>query len=131
MDPRSKKQLLAASAIALKLCESQYDNRISYERLHEIHDRATPIKMMKYRLAIQLYKIYNGRTESEDWIDLNFQQNFNNRNNHVQITDVSNLRIGRNTTMNRLNCINNKIDYSWLNKSIDTFKIYCKLKFLA
>ena len=49
---------------------------------------------MKYKLAIQLYKIYNGRMENEDWIDLNLQQNFNNRNNHVQISDVSKWRIG-------------------------------------
>ena len=131
MDPRSKQQLLAASTMALKLCESQHDNMISYERLHEIHGRATPLKMMKYRLAIQLYKVYNGRIETEDWIDLNFQQNFNNRNTRVQISDTSNLRIGRNSLMNRMNCINNKIDYSWLNKSIDSYKILCKQTFLA
>ena len=86
---------------------------------------------MKYRLAIQLYKVYNGRTENQDWIDLNFQQNFNGRNIHVQINDVSNLRIGRNSLMNRTNCINNKIDYSWLNKTLDSFKKQCKLTFLA
>ena len=131
LDSRSKKQLLAASAIALKLCETQYDNMMGYERLHEIHKRGTPVKMMKYRLAIQLFKLYNSRTETQDWIDLNFQQNFNERMTKVQINDVSSLRIGRNSLMNRLNCINNTIDYSWLNKSIDTFKIQCKLTFLA
>ena len=96
-----------------------------------MHKRATPIKMMKYRLALQLYKIYNGGNENQDWIDLNFPQNFNKRNIHVQINDVSNLRIGRNILMNRLNCINNKIDYSWMNKTIDSYKILCKLTFLA
>ena len=95
------------------------------------HYRATPIKMMKYWLAIQLYKVYNGRTENQDWIDLKFQQNFNDRNIHVQINDVSNLRIGRNSLMNRMNCINDKVDYRWLNKTIDSFKILCKLTFLA
>ena len=104
---------------------------MGFERLHEIHNRATPIKMMKYRLAIQLYKVYNGSNENQDWIDLNFQQNFNDRSIRVQINDVSNLRIGRNSLMNRMNCINNKVDYNWLNKSIDSFKILCKLTFLA
>ena len=33
--------------------------------------------------------------------------------------------------MNRLNCINNKIDYQWLKKSIDSFKIQWKLTFLT
>ena len=69
--------------------------------------------------------------ETEDWIDLNFQQNFNNPNNHVQINDISNLRIGKNSLMNRMNCINSKIDNSWLNKSIDSFKIHCKMTFLS
>ena len=87
--------------------------------------------MMKYRMAIQLYKIYNSKTENMDWIDLNFQQNFNDRNLHVRINDVSRLRIGKNTIMNRLNCLNGKIEYSWLNKSIDSFKILCKSTFLT
>ena len=118
-------------AMALRLCETHYDNMISFERLHEIHGRATPLKMMKYRMAIQLYKIYNGRSQNEDWIDLNFQQNFSNRNTCVQIIDVSSIRIGRNSIMNRMNCINNKIELNWLNKSIDSYKILCKLTFLT
>ena len=104
---------------------------MGFERLHEIHTRATQIKMMKYRLAIQLYKTYNGSNENQDWIDLNFQQNFNDRSINVKINEVSSLRIGRNSLMNRLNCINNKVNYNWLNKSIDSFKILCKLTFLA
>ena len=88
---------MAASLMALKLCESKYDNFISYEKLHELQGRATPIKMMRYRLAIQLYKVYNAKMINDDWIDLNFQQNFNGRNNHVQINDVSKSRIRRNT----------------------------------
>ena len=68
---------------------------------------------------------------NDDWMDLNFQKKFNDRNNHVQINDVSNLRIGQNSMMNRLNCMNNKIEFGWLNNSIDSFKINCKLTFLA
>ena len=37
----------------------------------------------------------------------------------------------KNCLMNRLNCINNKVNFSWLNKSLDSFKIHCKLTFLA
>ena len=96
--------------MALKICVSHYDSSISFDKLHELQRRATPTKMMCYRLAVQLYKVYNARMMNDDWIDLNFQQNFNDRNNHVQINDVSKLRFGRNTLMNRLNCINNKIE---------------------
>ena len=88
---------------------------------------------MKYRLAIQLYKLYNAinQNDNDNWIDLNFQQNFNDRNNFVQINDVSKLLIGRNTIVNRFKCLNNTIDYGWLNQSLDNFKVKCKLKFLA
>ena len=88
---------------------------------------------IQYRLSIQLYKLYNTMTPdgNEDWIDLNFQQNFNERNNHVQIYEVSRLRIGRNTIVNRLKCLNNSIDYDWLNQSLNTFKVKSKMKFLS
>ena len=58
--------------------------------------------MMKYRLSIQLYKIYNGHIINDDWIDMNVLQNFNARMNCVQINDRSNLRIGKNIMANRL-----------------------------
>ena len=88
---------------------------------------------MKYRLSIQLYKLYNAynQNENDNWIDLNFQQNFNDRNNFVQITDNSRLLIGKNTIVNRFKSLNNLIDYDWLNLSLDTFKLKCKSKFLG
>ena len=48
--------------------------------------------MMEYRLALQLFKLYNLETQTA----LNWQQNYNMRNNYVQILDFSNLRIGKN-----------------------------------
>ena len=56
-----------------------------------------------------MYKIYNSRNENNDWIELNFQQDVKDRENHVQINDVSKLRIGKNCIMNQLNCIKNKV----------------------
>ena len=89
------------------------------------------IQVELYRLAIQLYKIFNASIENENWIDLNFQQNFNDRNTRVQINDVSRLTVGKNNIMNRLNCINNKLDYEWFNMSLNSFKIKCKTEFLS
>ena len=45
---------------------------------------------MKYKLSLQLYKVNN-----EDWIDMNYQQNFNTRLDCVQIFDDANIRIGK------------------------------------
>ena len=82
--------------------------------------------MITYRLAPQLYQIHNLTTQNNDWLDYNFQQNFINRMNKVQIIDRSNLRIGRNCMMNRLTCLNGKIDYDWLNLSFESYKVKCK-----
>ena len=105
---------------------------LSYERMHNLHKRGKPQDVMKYRLSIQLYKLYNANNQMENvnWMDLNLQQNFNDRNNFVQIFETSKIMIGRNTLVNRFKCLNNTIEYDWLNLSLDTFKVRCKLKFL-
>ena len=103
-----------------------------YERMHDLLKRGKLQDMMKYRLSIQLYKLYNANNQMENvnWMDLNLQQNFNDRNNFVQIFETSKIIIGRNTLVNRFKCLNNTIEYDWLNLSLDTFKVKCKLKFL-
>ena len=67
---------------------------------------------------------------NEDWLDLNFKQNFNERSNYVQINDDSNLRIGKNILTNRLGILNNLIEYQWLNLSLTSFKLKCKNLFM-
>ena len=65
----------------------------------------------KYRLAIQLHKIYNGSSMNDDWIDMNIQQNFNARNGRFHITDNSRLKIGVNIMCNRLKVLNDNINF--------------------
>ena len=74
---------------ALKLCENFTDKRISYETLHKMQKRATPIQMMLYRHSLQLHKLYNRTEPNDDWTNLNYQQNFNARNNMLHIVDFS------------------------------------------
>ena len=120
-----KGHLLAASSAALKLC-GKSDWTTSYESLHRIHKRATPMKMLKYKHALELHRLYNDELGRIDWIDLNIQQNFNNRNNKVQIVDYSRLKIGKNLLVNRMTSINNMIPLDWLNLAYTTFKVKCK-----
>ena len=63
---------------------------------------------------------------TEDWISLNLQQYFNSRNEKVQIFNVSNYKVGQNLIVNRFRSLNNKIDFNWLNESLDSFKVKCK-----
>ena len=126
-----KQHLLAASVNALKILSPKSDIRISYDQLHKIHKRAIPMDMMKYRLALQMYKIYNGSSMDENWIDMNFQQNFNGRHQAFHINDCSHLKIGKNILCNRLGVLNNQIKLDWLNLSFNSFKIHCKQEFLT
>ena len=86
--------------------------------------------MCTYKHALQLFKLYNSTVMSEDWMSLNFQQNFNGRNNKIQIFNVSNYKVGENLLTNRLKSLNNKIEFNWLNESFNSYKVKCKKLFL-
>ena len=73
---RLKTKLLSTSAAGIKLLGRINDQMISHERLHKIHGRATPNKVMMYKLSLQLFKHYNDPRQEETWLNLNFQQNF-------------------------------------------------------
>ena len=62
----------------------------SYEVIHRLTKRANPVQMSNYKHAIQLYKLHNSTIMTDDWLSLNFQQNFNGRNDKLQIFNVSN-----------------------------------------
>ena len=131
LNPRLKQQILSASARALKLCTSNYNLTMSFIQIHTLNNRATPNQLMLYKHALLLYKIWNDKIYSDDWLSLNFQQNFNVRNSTVKLIDTSNLKIGKNIAVNRLMVINGLIEYDWLNLSINAYKIRCKTKFLV
>ena len=67
-----------------------------------------------------LYKIDNSNIMNDDWLNLNFQQNFSERKNFVKIFKTEDWE---NSIMNRLNCLNGTIDYDWLNQSLNSFKL--------
>ena len=104
---------------------------MSYKQLHINEKRALPMDFSKYRLAIQLFRIYNGHVQNEDWQDMNNQQNFNARNESFHINDYSRLKIGRNIMCNRLTDLNKHIHLDWLNLSLIAFKLKVKSIFLT
>jgi hypothetical protein len=85
----------------------------------------------KYRLAIQLYKIYNNDYFDDDWQDMNAQHNFNARKEMFQINDFSGLKVGKNIVCNRLTVLNNQVQLHWLNLSLTSFKLKVKSIFLT
>ena len=113
-------------ANALKLCLTTLPPNTSFESIHSLAKRSTPVQMSMYKHALQLYKLFNSNNMSEDWISLNIQQNFNRRNNTIQLINASNYKVGRNLLVNRFLNLNNKINFTWFNDSFNTFKVKCK-----
>ena len=68
---------------------------------------------------------------TEDWQDMNVQQNFNARNPKFHINDFSNLKVGKNILSNRLTCLNNEVNLDWLNLSLTAFKLKAEINFLG
>ena len=51
---------------------------------------------------------------------MNVKQNFNDRNEFVNVRDTTNLRVWRNILVNRLTILNDKIKHDWMNYSLET-----------
>ena len=104
---------------------------ISYERIHVINQRAPPNDMMNYKLGIQLFKLYNSKEHSLEWLHLNHNQILTSRQTHFKIMRSNTLRVGLNALANRLASINGKKNLMWLNLSYESFKIRCKEIFIT
>ena len=130
LNPHLKQLLLAASAHALKLCTPSYERSMSYKDLHIINKRATPPQLMKYKLSIQLHRLYNGNEPIHDWLALNHNQNLSRRQIYFETNKQSNFRVGNNFLSNRLHILNKQIPLQWLNAPLNSMKIKCKQLFL-
>ena len=131
LSPLLKQKLLSASANAIKICLSKLPQNTSYDKIHSLAKRGTPSQMSNYKHAIQPFKFYNSNSMTDDSIFLNLQQNFNGWNEHFQIFNVSNYKVGQNLMVNRFLPLNNKIEYSWFNGSFESYKIKCKKLLLS
>ena len=130
LNPQLKQKLLSASAAPLKLCTRMYDRSMSFNTLHTLNKRATPKQFTTYRHAILLHKVYNDETTNQNWLDLFFNQQFNNRCETVKFIDTKNYKIGNNILSNHFIILNGKIKYDWLNLPFNSFKLKCKELFL-
>ena len=118
--------LLSALAGALTLCTPSYHNRMSYSELHSINNRATPTQMSNYKHTLLLYQQINHDIPCMDWIDANFQQNFNNQNNSFTFFKINSYKIDSDIICNRLLGIKGKIHLEWVWERFDFYKLKCK-----
>ena len=91
---------------------------------------ALPDQMINYKHEIQMYKLFNQCQPDSEFMHMNFQFNQNPRIKHANFFMRQNYHIGQNILLNRLAHLNDKIERTWLDQSLNTFKIKCKQLFL-
>ena len=65
---------MSSSSSAIRACVKYCTRNISFENLHAMYHRATPEKILLYKSAISLYKLYNYEDLSIEWVSLNVNQ---------------------------------------------------------
>ena len=126
-----KQSLLSASAKALKTCLKYRTDDVSFIKIHEICNRATPEKYLLYKHALSLFKLMKDNNHSFEWVSLNFNIILTSRQTEFFSLKGNNKRVGLNAMSNRFYILNNRIPLNLLNQSIDTYKVHCKRIFLT
>ena len=85
-------------------------------------NRATPNEMMKYKLALALFKLYNKDFNSIEFVNLNFNQVITGRQSTFKTLKTHNKRVGLNSLANRFNYIDDLIPLKWLNLAMICLK---------
>ena len=126
-----KNSIMSMSAKALRVCLKNYEQCTSFETLHLMAKRATPSKLMLYKLSLQLYRTFNHRLPSTEWNLLNDNIILTSRQTKFMTWKNNRLRLGMNTISNRFVLINDRFPLDWLNNSYETFKFKNERTFSA
>ena len=125
------KKLKYASANALRACDRSFTIFDTHTHIHKATNRALPDQMITYKHSILMYKLFKTCQPEQEFMNMNFQFNQNERIEYANFFSRANYDQGKNILLNRLAHLNNKIPKSWLSLSFDTFKVKCKALFLS
>ena len=106
---------------------------ISFENLHKTHKKCTPTQLSLYHLSISLHRRLNFDETSPCFETLTVLDQIicTSRQINFQIFKTNRLKIGINTTANKLSFLNNKIALDKLNLDKTQFKRHAKSQFLC
>ena len=124
------KKLKFASANALRSCDRSMTIYNTHTEIHFNAKRALPDQMINYKQAITMYKLFQTCLPQQEFLNLNFQLNQNPRIQTMNFFNRQNYDAGENILLNRLSHLNNKINITWLEQSLNSSKIKCKILFL-
>ena len=84
------------------------------------------VPLIVHWYLITIFRIYNNDYNVVEFLHLNFNQVLTGRQTKFKTTRSNKLRVGLNAISNRFHCLNDLIPLSWLNMSMNTFKVNCK-----
>ena len=96
-----------------------------------MYKRGTPEKYLLYKHALTLHKLINSNDHNIEFVALNLNVIFTSRQTNFLTRKENKIRFGLNALANRFFILNNEIPLTQFNSSLDTFKIFCKSKFLC
>ena len=124
------KKLKFASANALRSCDKSMTIFHTHTQIHLKAKRALPDQMINYKHSLTMYKLFRTCQPEQEFVSLNFQLNQNPRFTMLNFFKRQKYESGKNILLNRLSHLNNKINKSWMDLSLDSFKVKCKMLFL-
>ena len=125
-----KQKLLSISACALRTCLMNNNNVRSFEKIHELNKKCTPIQIMSYQAALLLYKTINFEVPDFEAITVLNQMTGTSRQTSFIIFRNSSTRIGMNTTSNKFHQLTDKIYLNSLGLTFVHYKKLMKIRFL-
>jgi len=122
----SKKKLKSISARALRLVTGDDYMMFSFDELHCMFNRATPIQWSMYQHCLFFYKLFNNQLPEDLWLELCEVISISERTTKIVISRQFSRRVGLNRFCNRLGFISDFINVNNLNLGLDTFKVKLK-----
>ena len=124
-----KQKLLSSSAKAIKICAKFNTSEISFIEIHKMYKRATPDNFLLYKHALALYKNFWSNDLTMEFVALNFNSII--RQTHFVALSNNKRKVGLNALANRFRQLNNRIPFVQLNKSLESYKVFCKKEFIV
>ena len=84
-----------------------------------------------YKHAIMIYKLMKCELCKDEFLQLNFQLNNNARLSKMNFLKRQRFDVGKNVLLNWMSCLSNMIEKSWLDLSLNGYKLKCKGLFLS
>ena len=123
----SKAQLVVSLLVRWKVRSSNLS--LGQKWMHKFSHFGLEVWAVKFSFTFTYFSIINDKS----LIDRRRDKSHNfllKLNKFFSINNISNYKVGRNLLCNRFKPLNNKLDYSWFNESLNTYKVKCKKSLL-